>query len=99
MYTSNVKSNVTKHVKSIHKHSCDKCDFVTSNKMHLKLHKKSCHKKEESNFLKRKLQGSPTPSSKKTKKENYPCDKCIYKTNSKRSLKSHKETSCQEKLD
>ena len=26
-------------------HSCDKCDFETSNKMHLKMHVKSCHKK------------------------------------------------------
>lgn len=39
-YTCYVKSNLTKHVKSLHERPCDECDFVTSNKMHLKMHKK-----------------------------------------------------------
>ena len=44
-FRSNMKSNVTKHVKSEHSISCDKCDFKTSNKMHLNMHVKACHKK------------------------------------------------------
>ena len=67
-FTSVLKSKLTKHVKSIHKYSCDKCAFITSNKMHLKLHEKSCHKKG-SKILKRKLEGTPISSRKKTKKE------------------------------
>ena len=42
---TNVKSSFTRHVKTSHDNSCDQCDFITTNKMHLKLHLKACHKK------------------------------------------------------
>ena len=44
-----IKSNIMKHIKSDHNNACDKCDFKTSNKMHLKMHIKSCHSKNETN--------------------------------------------------
>ena len=46
-YTSDIKSNLTKHIKSEHNYSCEECNFKTSNKMHLKMHVKSCHKKND----------------------------------------------------
>ena len=44
-YTSNVKSSLTKHVKTSHENSCEQCDFTTTNKMHLNMHVRACHKK------------------------------------------------------
>ena len=46
-YTSSIKNNLTKHVKSVYNYSCDKCYFKTSNNMHLKMHVKLCHTKNE----------------------------------------------------
>ena len=70
-FRTNMKSNVTKHVKSEHSISCDKCDFKTSNKMHLNMHVKACHKKIELNKVneqkKRKLTDDIPSSRKKTK--------------------------------
>ena len=70
-FSSNIKSIVTKHVKSEHHVSCDKCDFKTSNKMHLNMHLKACHKKIELNKVneqkKRKLTDDIPSSRKKTK--------------------------------
>ena len=48
-FSSNTKSNLTKHIKSDHKNACDKCDFETSNTMHLKMHVKACHKNNDLN--------------------------------------------------
>ena len=66
-YTSKVKGNLTKHVKCKHGHTCDKCDFLTSNKMHLKMHIRACHKKNDEN-KKRKSTDDVIQSRKKTKK-------------------------------
>ena len=66
-----MKSKLIKHIESEHTHSCDKCDFVTSNKMHLKMHVKSCHKKNQLNKVnepkKRKSTEEIQHSRKKTK--------------------------------
>ena len=53
-------------MKSEHNNTCDKCDFSTSNKMHLKMHIKACHKKNDTN-KKRKLTDEIVSSTKKTK--------------------------------
>lgn len=55
-----------KHIKSDHNNACDKCDFKTSNKMHLKMHIKSCHSKNETN-KKRKSTEDIVSIRKKTK--------------------------------
>ena len=79
--------------------SCDECDHTSCDKSSLTKHVKSVHKKGESNISKRKRETDNLPSRKKTKGGKYSCDECIYKTNSKQSLKKHKETKCESKLD
>ena len=86
---------------------CDKCDFKTTNKMHLKLHKKLCHKKIEiiNDYVTKKRKSTDgsddsISSSKKTKNDlvskkegKFACDECNQKTHSENLLKKHKETS------
>ena len=72
-YTCKMESILTKHVQSEHIHSCEQCKFTTSNKMHLKMHAKACHKKNELTEVKlpkkRKLM-EVIPASRKKRKNN-----------------------------
>lgn len=55
-------------------------------------------KKDDSKVLKRKRESNQMSISKKTKEGTFSCDKCQFKTNTKKSLTKHKETSCATKL-
>ena len=61
-------------------------------------HVKTSHKSEPK-LLKRKRISDNLPNRKKTKEEKFNCDECQFKTNIKKALKQHKETSCQANVD
>ena len=70
------------------------------------MHNKSCHKIIELNkeeivvTKKRKTIDENAVSGKKTKsEEKFKCDDCSYIAQSKKSLKNHKETSCEGLLE
>ena len=44
---SKTKSNLSKHVKDNHKHTCDECGHKATSNQHLKMHVKSCHQNFE----------------------------------------------------
>ena len=56
------------------------------------------HKNDEAGKLKRKRDSSNLPGNKKSKEDNFSCDECTFKTNLKKSLKKHKESSCAQKF-
>ena len=94
-------------------YSCDKCNYKTKSNIHHKVHVKSCHKiielNEEQKLVTKKRKNTDDNASTRkkpksadvvSKKEGkYSCDECNYKTQSKKSLKKHKETSCEATLD
>ena len=80
------------------KYSCDQCDYSSEIKGNMTKHIKNVHKKDSSKVLKRKRESNQMSSSKKTKEGTFSCDKCQFKTNTKKSLTKHKETSCATKL-
>ena len=76
--------------------SRDKCEFVTTNKMHLKMHDKSCHKKvlkinenEKKNevFVDHDNFDSDDDEDEMTKK--YSCDQCDYSSEIKGNMTKH----------
>ena len=72
-FSSNTKSNLTKHIKSEHINACDKWNFKTSSTMHLKMHVNACHKKIEQNKVnepKKRKSTEDNPSSMKKTKTN-----------------------------
>ena len=79
--------------------SCNQCEHTSVNKSSLTKHVKLVHKKDEEKLLKRKRDSNSSSSSKKTKEEEYSCDDCVFTTKDKKSLKEHKDNSCEEKLD
>ena len=93
-YSSDIKEyEITK------KYSCAQCDYSSDIKGNLTKHIKNIHTKDESKLLKRKRESDSIPSSKKTKEGSFSCDECEFKTNTKKSLNKHRETSCATKLD
>ena len=81
-----------------HIFSCDICNYTSNAKSSLTKHVKNVHKKDDPKLLKRKRESDDLPSRKKTKEVKFSCDECEFKTNNKKILKKHKETSCETKL-
>ena len=80
------------------KYTCDQCDYSSEIKGNVTKHIKTVHKKDDSKVLKRKRESNNSSSSKKTKEGTFSCDKCEFKSNTKKYLTKHKETSCVTKL-
>ena len=83
-----------------HTHSCEQCNFKTSNKMHLKMHVKACHKKNELNKVKlskkRKSMEDNPSSRKKTKHNRLP--KKVLKKESNVNFVMTKNLVCENRL-
>ena len=78
-YKFNMAGNLTKHVKSEHSHSCEQCNFKTSNKMHVK----ACHNKNELykvKLSKKRKSMEDNPSSRKKTKRNVVSKKVLVMT-------------------